>query len=218
MDYFIIGDVHGCYHTLCRMLENWNPQNEHLIFVGDLIDRGNFSSQCIKKCMELDAAYGNVTILKGNHEAELIQYFENGNNENWIRQVGEKTLADLEAHELKKELLLPWLRRRPLKFETGNILVTHAGISAVGNPYHEEHEDSVLWNRKPIINIGKLQVHGHIPLMKNSPEFNMDARSWNIDTAAAYGYSLTGLKISEAGEILGEVITETDPADIARPN
>lgn len=216
MDYFIIGDVHGCYHTLCRILEKWTPEQEHLILVGDLIDRGNFSSLCIKKCMELDAAYENVTILKGNHEAELIQYFEEGSNENWTRQGGEKTLADFERYELKKELLLPWLRQLPLKFETENILVTHAGISATEDPYNEEHEDSVLWNRKPILNIRKLQVHGHTPLMKNSPEFNMDAHSWNIDTAAAYGYSLTGLKVSQNGEILGEVIIETDTSDTAK--
>lgn len=166
--------------------------------------------------MELNAAYENVTILKGNHEAELIQFFEEGSNENWTKQGGEKTLADFERYELKKELLLPWLRQRPLKFETKNILVTHAGISATEDPYNEEHEDSVLWNRKPILNIGKLQVHGHTPLMKNSPEFNMDAHSWNIDTSAAYGYSLTGLKVSQNGEILGEVIIETDTSDTAK--
>lgn len=215
MDYFIIGDVHGCYHTLCSILENWNPQDEHLILAGDIIDRGHFSSLCIKKCMELDAAYENVTILKGNHEAELALYFESGTNENWMQQGGEKTLADFKDHHLEKDLLLPWLRQRPLKFENENLLVTHAGICRTEDPYIEEHEDSVLWNRKPLVNIGKLQVHGHVPLMKNAPEFNLDSRSWNIDTAAAYGYSLTGLKISTAGEILCEVSIETDPADIA---
>lgn len=215
MDYFVIGDVHGCYHTLCRMLEHWDSRHEYLVLAGDIIDKGNFSALVVRKCMELGTAYNNVTILKGNHEAELTRYLESGSNESWIQQDGEKTLADLEINGLGKELLLPWLKQRPLKFETGSILVTHAGISDTEDPYNENLEDSVLRNSKPIVNTGKLQVHGHIPLMRNSPEFNMDSRSWNIDTAAAYGYSLTGLKINEAGEILREIIIETDPRDIA---
>ena len=73
MNYFIIGDVHGCYHTLYALLEQWNPKSEHLILVGDLIDRGNYSWLVVDKCLSLlNDPSVFVTILKGNHEAELI--------------------------------------------------------------------------------------------------------------------------------------------------
>ena len=36
---FIIGDVHGCVHTLDALIKKI-PSHELLVFVGDLIDRG----------------------------------------------------------------------------------------------------------------------------------------------------------------------------------
>lgn len=44
---FVIGDVHGCLHTLEKMLSYWEKNTEQLIFVGDLIDRGNFSPETV---------------------------------------------------------------------------------------------------------------------------------------------------------------------------
>ena len=34
---FVIGDVHGCYHTLLNLIKQL-PLNAELIFVGDLFD------------------------------------------------------------------------------------------------------------------------------------------------------------------------------------
>ncbi len=42
---YIIGDVHGCYTTLMQLIEQLpNKEKSHLIFVGDLIDRGKDSA------------------------------------------------------------------------------------------------------------------------------------------------------------------------------
>jgi len=40
---FVIGDVHGMYHTLLALL-NKLPANADIVFVGDLIDRGRYSA------------------------------------------------------------------------------------------------------------------------------------------------------------------------------
>ncbi len=40
MNLFIIGDVHGCFHTFSELLTHRDPATEHLIQVGDLVDRG----------------------------------------------------------------------------------------------------------------------------------------------------------------------------------
>lgn len=214
MSYFIIGDLHGCYYTLLKMLGNWNSESECLIFAGDLIDRGNFSVAVVIKCIELTEKNGNCLVIKGNHEAEFIEYFEKGENENWTRQCGQKTLENFTLERIDSKMVLDWFKKMPLSFETASLLVTHAGISETENPYEENNEDGVLWNRKELKNMGKLQIHGHTPLLKNKPQFNENSNSWNIDTGAYYGYGLTGLKVSEDGKLLAIITVETDKKDI----
>ena len=214
MNYFVVGDLHGCYHTLLKMLEQWDAENEYLIFVGDLIDRGNFSSAVVIKCKELTEKHENCLVLKGNHEAEFIEYFEKGENENWTRQCGHKTLDDFKLNALAHKSIADWFKKMPLSFETPYLLITHAGITETEHPYEENNEDSVLWNRKELKNMGKLQIHGHTPLLKNSPLFNEKSNSWNIDTGSYYGYGLTGLKVNEDGKLLAIITIETDKKDI----
>ncbi|APY09545.1 serine/threonine protein phosphatase [Winogradskyella sp. J14-2] len=215
MDYFIIGDVHGCYYTLVEILKKWNSEKEYLIFVGDLIDRGNFSTLVVKKCREIEQNYNNCIIIKGNHELEFVEYVINGENKNWIEQCGQKTINEFKKQKIDIEETSSWFMNLPLKFETNNILVTHAGISESNNPYNENNMHGVLWNRKELKNIGKLQIHGHTPLMKNEPKFNESSNSWNIDTGSCYGYGITGIKISKSGKLKSTIIINTNEKDIA---
>lgn len=73
MNYFIVGDIHGCYYTFCQLLTHWKREEEVLVLVGDLIDRGNYSAKVLQLCKELSEGDHQVVVLKGNHEAELIQ-------------------------------------------------------------------------------------------------------------------------------------------------
>ncbi|AZA79736.1 serine/threonine protein phosphatase [Chryseobacterium sp. G0186] len=216
MNFFIIGDVHGCFYTLEEILKQWNTENEHLIFVGDLIDRGNYSAKVVKKCMQLQQAYPNCSIIKGNHEYEFIEHYDNGPNLNWIQQGGDQTLEDFNTNHLDHQEIQNWFVGLPLKFETENIMITHAGITETEAPYEEDSEDSVLWNRKGLKNIHKLQIHGHTPLKQEKPLFDPKSNSVNIDTGAVYGYGLTGLKISEEAVIIDIITAPTDARDIRK--
>ncbi len=214
MNYFIIGDIHGCYYTLEKMLSYWKPNEEYLILLGDLIDRGNFNSLVLRKCYELETTYDNFIVLKGNHEVEIIEYIREGHNDNWIRQVGIKTLEDFSKNNLNVKEFYEWLKDRPLKFEEETFTVTHAGISNTKSPYEEENEDGVLWNRKELKNINKLQIHGHTPLLNSTPYYTRKSNSWNIDTGAVYGFGLTGLKIDNDGKVLEILNVRTEKKDI----
>lgn len=44
---FVIGNVHGCYHTLLNLIQKL-PSDAKLIFVGDLCDKGNYSEDVIE--------------------------------------------------------------------------------------------------------------------------------------------------------------------------
>ena len=68
MRHYVIGDVHGHYETLMRLVEKL-PKDAKLVFVGDLIDRGSQSAEVVKFVRE-----GGHLCVKGNHE-ELMDSF-----------------------------------------------------------------------------------------------------------------------------------------------
>lgn len=65
---YVIGDVHGCFHTLQNLLLEL-PKDAELIFVGDLCDKGNFSKDVINFVMK-----NEYLCVKGNHEHLMQKY------------------------------------------------------------------------------------------------------------------------------------------------
>jgi protein phosphatase len=64
----IIGDIHGDFSTLNKILDKWNREN-YLIFLGDYIDRGPKQIQVLEKVLKLYTEYPSRVILqRGNHE------------------------------------------------------------------------------------------------------------------------------------------------------
>lgn len=214
MSFFIIGDVHGCFFTLEKLLENWDSGSEHLVFLGDLIDRGNYSFKVVMKCMELQKSHPDCIVLKGNHEYEFTEFYEKGENLNWTRQGGEETLQNFKENKLDFKKVYDWFKSLPLKHETETLMLTHAGITETEDPYLQDHDDSVLWNRKTLKNIGVLQIHGHTPLKNKIPLFNEISNSINIDTGAVYGYGLIGMKVNDTAGMRKVIHVETDVRDI----
>lgn len=208
MNLFVIGDVHGCYHTFKELVEDhWQPEKEILIQLGDLIDKGNFTPETVAYARKLENTYPDRTVfLRGNHEFEILLHFNDGPNEFWLRQGAHKTLGQYETSGFDVKSDVEWFDSKPLSWENKDVLISHAGISEVAaNPFDEDSEFGVLWNRSPIKNIGKLQVIGHTPT-EGEPCFIQDKNYWNIDTGAMLGRSLTALRISNDG-IVQEVIS-----------
>jgi len=214
MDYFIMGDIHGCYYTFLKLLKKWNPESEFLILVGDLIDKGNFNTLVVKKCLELVEHNTNCIVLKGNHEAEYIEYIKKGINDNWTSQGGDKTLSDFKTNNSDLKKIANWFDKMPLFYETASMHISHAGVSATEFPYNESNPDGVLWNRSELKNLGKVQVHGHTPLHNNNALYNKNSNSWNIDSGACYGFGLTGIKLGEDATMLEIINIPTDNRDI----
>ncbi|KAA0546981.1 serine/threonine protein phosphatase [Bacillus sp. BGMRC 2118] len=214
MSYLIIGDVHGCYYTFKNMLDkHWRQGDETLIQLGDIIDRGKNSPQMVEYARELqDNFLEKVSFLKGNHEFEMIEHFTKGPNKNWLRQCGEVTLKQYEVSNNKCESDVNWMKDLPLFWETEYLFVSHAGIAkATNDPFNEDDEYSVIWNRSPLKNLGKLQIIGHTPCEK--PTYTDKSNSWNIDTAAAYEGYLTGVRIDSKGNVIEFIKEETDRRD-----
>lgn len=46
--FFAIGDIHGKFGLLQDLLKKWNSSSQQLVFIGDLIDRGEDSKACLE--------------------------------------------------------------------------------------------------------------------------------------------------------------------------
>ena len=125
MPTFAIGDIHGCYRTLERLLEQLDIDSaeDRLWLVGDLINRGPTSLQVLRWAQATECALGErfVAVL-GNHDLHLLAV-----------HLG---LADLRRKDTLDEILdaddrnelVDWLARRPLLHRQGDRLLVHAGV------------------------------------------------------------------------------------------
>ena len=70
----VIGDLHGHFLDLIRILQIYGlPITKQLLFLGDFVDRGEFSIETIVYIYLLKYHFpDNVKIIRGNHEFEYI--------------------------------------------------------------------------------------------------------------------------------------------------
>ncbi|HYF02988.1 MAG TPA: metallophosphoesterase family protein [Patescibacteria group bacterium] len=215
MSILVVGDVHGCYYTFKKLVdENFQPGEDLLVQVGDLIDRGNFAPETVGYARELQEEHQAV-FLKGNHEALMLEHFRKREIPGWLMQGGAQTVAQYESLKRDVESDLHWFEMLPLFWENECVFISHAGISSLtDDPFKENHSENIIWTRSLLKNIGKLQIHGHTPQLDGTPKFNEASQSWNIDTAAVYGAGLTALQLDETGDVLKTIFVKTDEKDI----
>jgi serine/threonine protein phosphatase 1 len=212
MDYFIVGDVHGCLHTFQKLMRHWDPATQRLIQVGDLVDRGNFIVETVAYARSLEEKYPDkVTFVLGNHEDEVLTLVMSGENENWFQSLGVDTLHQYKRAKRPIKEDAKWFANLPLYYEDGYVFVSHAGLSATAeDPFSRK---SLIWHRGPIKDIGKTQVYGHNPLMNFIPSHNPATHSYDIDTACVYGGKLTALVLDDKGKEIQIIQIMVDPRD-----
>lgn len=118
---YAIGDVHGCFNTLKRLLRRiaFDPREDRLWLVGDLVNRGPRSLDVLRWAVEQD---GRLVAVLGNHDLHLLARAA-GVSGPKKRDTLDEVLAAPD-----REDLLAWLRSRPLSHREGETLMVHAGL------------------------------------------------------------------------------------------
>lgn len=173
----IISDVAGRFDELMLLLIQM-PKDEKILLVGDLMDRGPKSKEVIEWAINNP----NVSVLKGNHEDMMIDYFENTNKYQegiWIGNGGYSTLRSYgyefnfsngmyfsDEIKINKKGDVPkehieWLKQLPKFYKEEGLYVSHAPARSIVLGRGEDTED-FLWNRNPPQKVkGTFQIFGH---------------------------------------------------------
>lgn len=125
MALYLIGDVQGCDAALGRLLHtlDFSPSRDHLVLLGDLVNRGPDSTAVLRRVRALGGA---AQSLLGNHDLHLLGVAHG------VRKAGRRdTLAGLlAAHD--RDALLDWLRQQSMvlhrRIDGRDLLMLHAGV------------------------------------------------------------------------------------------
>ncbi len=236
----VIGDIHGHYEGLMKLLEAIAPlQSDQVYFLGDLIDRGPQSSQVVNFVKQ-----SSYKCLLGNHEQMLIDILASGQKQHpawvaWLYSGGQATVSSYQE-EIIPEDHLDWLLTLPTYIDLGDIWLVHAGVDPK-MPLQEQTAAQFCWVRDEFHSIpqpyfpDKLIIIGHtitFTLPGVAPGFLAQGKGWlGIDTGAYHPKSgwLTGLDVTNwlvyqvnvfSGRLrilpLAEAVINVEPAEIAQ--
>jgi bis(5'-nucleosyl)-tetraphosphatase (symmetrical) len=121
MSLYLIGDVQGCDQALGRLLDAiaFSPSRDRLVLLGDLVNRGPQSLAVLRRMQTLDSA---AVCLLGNHDLHLLALSQGTR----APHRGD-TLNDI-LHAPDRDVLIDWLRQRPLALREHGVLMVHAGV------------------------------------------------------------------------------------------
>lgn len=121
MHYFI-GDLQGCDDAFERLLAEigFSPSRDALTMLGDLVNRGPQSLAALRRLQGLGHA---ADVVLGNHDLHLLAVSIGARKP----QPMDTMQAVLDAPD--RDLLLAWLRSRPLALMREGWLCVHAGVA-----------------------------------------------------------------------------------------
>ncbi len=200
---FIVGDLHGCYNRLMTHLDElkFDREQDFLISVGDLIDRGPQSLECLDLIMEKWFA-----CVRGNHEQMAIDALAGRNVNLWFHNGGDWfNRLDYDQEVLACALIakadsLPYV----IELNTGEkrIVIAHADYPKTTYEFGTSIDtERAIWDRsrfEMLVDGHTLNIpgadefyFGHTPIQRPAKAANLNY----IDTGAVFGNLLTIVQV-----------------------
>ncbi|MGT2716616.1 metallophosphoesterase [Streptococcus respiraculi] len=234
-NYFVIGDVHGKAGMLETLLEHWNEE-EQLIFLGDLIDRGENGRAVLERVKDL-VEQKQAICLSGNHEYMFLAWLDDpeARYDHYRRNGGDTTINSILGRPLNAPVdgirdakrvlaeagdLVAFIRQMPFHVETEQLIFVHAGLDLTLNNWQDTTDYQKVWLRSPFHEAenktGKGIVFGHTPTTYLTGEPMGSSKLWQtadgkigMDGGAVYGGVLHGIRFTN-GEITAHYAIPND--------
>ena len=214
---YAIGDIHGCKRQLEWLLDaierdcSGNGMTNHVIFLGDLIDRGPDSRGVLQRLMDGPLPGQKHDFLMGNHEEAMLQVWEGHGDvvSGWLRFGGAQTMESygitrgdmfrlgMDLPRLVQDIVpdehICFMQSFKDHVAVGDYLFVHAGIRP-GIPLSQQEASDLRWIRDEFLadeetDHGFKVVHGHTisdgPVLKSN--------RIGIDTGCYVSGTLTAL-------------------------
>ncbi|MEL7148849.1 MAG: metallophosphoesterase [Bacteroidota bacterium] len=190
---FVIGDIHGCYDELLKLIDQASiGPDDQLIALGDIVDRGDQSVEVYQFLRNRP----NTIVLMGNHERKHLRGILSYSQE----------IVKVQFGDGYKDFV-HWVDSLPYFYETPDAIIVHAFFehdqklqlqredvlsgTTAGSRYLEgKYGEGRHWYRfyrgeKPVI-YGH-HVVGHLPKIYQN--------TYGIDTGSCHGGRLTALEL-----------------------
>jgi hypothetical protein len=141
----VISDIEGNFEALRKLLKgnqviddnfNWTYGKDHVVFVGDFVDRGKMVTEVLWLIYSLEekakAAGGYVHYILGNHEIMNMSNDLNYVNERYIQHAALMNKPYMQLFGPDAEIGR-WLATKNVAERIGNVLFAHGGISTYIN-------------------------------------------------------------------------------------
>jgi len=143
---FVTSDIEGNYRAFVSLLEgnrvidsakNWIYNDNHLVLIGDMVDRGDQVLQVLWLIYKLEAEAvshgGAVHYLLGNHEVMNLRSSYRAQNTAYVHSTYKQyaRTLDIPYHEWwdNKTELGRWLRSKNTVLSIDGVLFAHGGLS-----------------------------------------------------------------------------------------
>jgi len=214
----IVGDVHGDLERLFTALKPYPADEWRTIFLGDLVDYGNFGVGALRYARDR----ANSVVLLGNHEVAMMWALRDPARIGyWVSIGGQRHDLDELARD---HALQAWLHARPalIKLDDGT-LIQHCGhdgygrwlpddagedpVAAINAKVHElliDGDEALLWDVMSAKNVFESQplrlenwlqatnsrrvVFGHTPHGAKKPAVFHGGRAINFDGGLSRGH------------------------------
>lgn len=218
--HIFVGDVHGCIDEFNELITklSYDPKQDRLILLGDLIDRGPDSVGVVRRAREM-----KLECVMGNHEHKYVKWFRSQGTrvDVYDKRAFYTELADQD---------ITYIQSMPTYIELDNVIAVHAGLKP-GISLSNQTKDDMMYLRytddnrkfislKKINKLGKEAtgakfwtefwqgpksvVYGHNVYSYDDPlieEVAPGVYCYGIDTGCCFGGRLTAL-IWETKEIV----------------
>lgn len=215
---FVIGDIHGEIDLFLSLLNYFDKNMHQLVLIGDLLDRGKNSKECLLLGMKL-VEEQNAVYLRGNHEQLFLDFLKHPEDRysNYLLNGGGETIECLLHKgavneyspteislmiQTRYKKLINFLESLPYYFEWEQYICVHAGVDLSLVSWKNTSVRDFLWIRNEfhtmINKTGRIIIFGHTPTMYLHRKMD-ETKLWlsdnkiGLDGGGVYGGSIHGV-------------------------